>query len=202
MYFQKKKSLKQSVHSYRKPIEIAHFFNYKHITHPYNFRENLVFDIPLIRSVRLSCSPIFSFPFTFNHFPENFKEIMERKDFMEKLDLFYISKFPNLNCNKNPCKFCHYFEFKKRQLQFALDYSRILSYHKYQSLLYKYVSLLPSLLVFYCVSTWCLPHSYVHIAQQRTIDHFSYCYHYKIVEIHHSFKNQKVKIFKSSLQIC
>ena len=109
----------QSVHSYSKPKEIAHFFKYKHVTHPYNFRENLVFDIPLIRSVRLSCSPIFSFPFTFNHFPENFKEIMERKEYMEKLDLFHISKFPNLYCNKNLCKFCHYFQFKKRQLQFA-----------------------------------------------------------------------------------
>ena len=51
----------------------------------YNFREP--FQIPLIKSIMLSSSPIFTFPSVFNHFPEHFKEIMERKDFREKLDM-------------------------------------------------------------------------------------------------------------------
>merc|ERR1711923_57610 len=70
-----------------------------------------------------SSSPIFTFPFVFNHFPEHFKEIMERKDFREKLDMYYIVRFKNPNCIKRNCKFCHYFDYKMKQLNFAISYS-------------------------------------------------------------------------------
>ena len=33
----------QGIHSYRKPREIADFFNITHVSHQYNFRETLAF---------------------------------------------------------------------------------------------------------------------------------------------------------------
>ena len=62
----------QGIHSYRKPREIVDFFNITHVSHHYNFRETLAFQIPLIKSARLSSLPIYYVPFVFNHFPENF----------------------------------------------------------------------------------------------------------------------------------
>ena len=113
----------QGIHSYRKPREIVDFFNITHVSHQYNFRETLAFQIPLIRSIRLSSSPIYYFPFVFNHFPENFKNIMERQDFREALDMYYINRLENPNCRKKYCKFCHYFEYKMKQLNYATSYS-------------------------------------------------------------------------------
>ena len=122
----------QGIHSYRKPREIVDFFNITYVSHQYNFRETLAFQIPLIKSIRLSSSPIFTFPFVFNHFPEHFKEIMERKDFREKLDMYYIDRFKNPNCIKRNCKFCHYFDYKMKQLNFAISYSsKSYSFFKY-----------------------------------------------------------------------
>ena len=122
----------QGIHSYRKPRDIVDFFNITYVNHQYNFRETLAFQIPLIKSIRLSSSPIFTFPFVFNHFPENFKEIMERKDFREKLDMYYINRFKNPNCIKRNCKFCHYFVYKMKQLNFAISYSsKSYSFFKY-----------------------------------------------------------------------
>ena len=62
----------QGIHSYRKPREIVDFFNITHVSHHYNFRETLAFQIPLIKSARLSSLPIYYVPFVFNQFPENF----------------------------------------------------------------------------------------------------------------------------------
>ena len=122
----------QGIHSYRKPREIVDFFNITHVSHQYNFRETLAFQIPLIRSIRLSSSPIYYFPFVFNHFPENFKNIMERQDFREALDMYYINRLENPNCRKKYCKFCHYFEYKMKQLNYATSYSaKSYSFFKY-----------------------------------------------------------------------
>ena len=109
------------LHSYGKPKEIKeYFFKAKDISieHSYNLRDIARFEMPLLKSIRLSSSPIFNFVFVFNSFPHDFKAIMEHKTFIEKHIEYYNSKIPSENCSKKFCKICDHRAFKDRMIQF------------------------------------------------------------------------------------
>ena len=114
-------------------VEEVEYFDNKYVEHAYSLRDTLTFHIPLIKSVRLASAPIFSFPFIFNHFPEPFKEIMERKIFNENLEKYYNDNYFETKCKKKLCKICDLAEYKKRQLSYALNFSRYFAYHQYQN---------------------------------------------------------------------
>ena len=120
-----------NIHSYRKPPELARFFSSRIVSHQYEFRDTLAFHTPLIKSIRLSATPIYSFPYIFNHFKENFKEIMERSIFTEKMMNYYAAKLPSNFCTKRFCKFCDYDKFIKYRNSFACSTSKMLNYHVY-----------------------------------------------------------------------
>ena len=76
----------QSLYSYDKPRDLKMYFEQKTYDHEIHFlRHRVRFDVPLIKSTRLSCSPIFAFPNIYNSFPDDFIHILERKLFLEKL---------------------------------------------------------------------------------------------------------------------
>ena len=98
----------QNVLSYGKPKDIRDLFEEKSYDLDVHFlRYCTSFQIPLVRSIKLSSSPIYVFPSTFNKFPHPFKEIVERRIFLEKLDEHYVKYFENDNCKKKYCKFCN-----------------------------------------------------------------------------------------------
>jgi hypothetical protein len=98
----------QSIHSSYKYKDIREFFEEKHNDFDMHFlRQRVRFQIPLVRSIRLSSSPIYSLPSIYNNFPHDFKESFDQKFFLEKLEEHYVQDFIIDNCRKKICKLCN-----------------------------------------------------------------------------------------------
>ena len=101
----------QNIDSYGKPKSLIRFFDKNVNYFYYNLRYVSRFNIPLVRSIRLSSSPIYAFPSFYNRFPEEFKDIKERNIFLEYLSDYYSKNTFNNDCQKKYCKLCKYKEF-------------------------------------------------------------------------------------------
>ena len=87
--------------------------NYKYC---YLLRDFARFEIPLIKSIRVSHLPQFKFAEIYNNFSGEFKWISERSDLIDKLRNYYHHKYAPSTCTKNICKICC-FEVWKREKQ-------------------------------------------------------------------------------------
>ena len=119
----------QNILSYGKPIDFKNFWEVL-IKDCYPLRNSRNFHIPLVKSVRVSHLPQFKFPEIFNHFPEEFKWIMERKDFIKRLEEFYHLRYKKENCNKRLCKFCSYDAWMEKSLTYIQE-PKTLNYTRY-----------------------------------------------------------------------
>ena len=124
--------LMHNIYSYHKPEFLANTWTLKAIKHNYLLRSPIQFDIPLVRSIRLSSMPQFKFPSVFNSFPGDFQCIMEREDFLTRLYKYYFAKYKIDNCSKRFCKYCSYDLWKKQKLSLRSFSSKPLSYIKYE----------------------------------------------------------------------
>ena len=112
--FWKSTSFMHNIYSYKKPIEFVDFWPLKS-TYNYLLRPHTRFYTPLVKSVRLSHMPQFQFAQIFNNFPDNFKLIMERTDFINHLEEFYPDRYKSSTCNKTLCKFCAFIRWKRER---------------------------------------------------------------------------------------
>ena len=105
----------QNLFSYGKPNDIKDLFEQRKCHFDSHFlRHTIKFQIPLVKSIRLSSSPIYAFPSVYNNFPYEFKEIMERSIFLEKLFCHYSNGFKNEKCKKRFCQFCDISSYYER----------------------------------------------------------------------------------------
>ena len=88
------------IYPHRKPQELLQYFPLKTLNHGHDIRQNETFFVPLIKSKRLSCAPIYAYPSIFNQFLPEFKMIFEYQEFIEQLELHYINLFQSKNCSK------------------------------------------------------------------------------------------------------
>ena len=84
----------------------------------YLFRYSYNFELPLIKNVRLSHLPQFKFAEIFNHFPKDFKWTIERREFLEYLNVFYHQKYEYKDCTKDICKICSYEKWKNERKKY------------------------------------------------------------------------------------
>ena len=121
--------LMHGIYSYKKPEFLSQIWKMKFIKHNYSLRNPLQFEVPLVKSIKLSSLPQFQFPTIFNNFPGDFQYIMERKDFLIRLDKYYSIKYKIDKCSKTLCKYCSYEEWKKRKfinhISFTIDYGYV-----------------------------------------------------------------------------
>ena len=104
----------QNLYSYRKPEVLKGFWEvFSKDCYPLRFAQS--FRLPFVKSVRLSQLPQFKFASVFNQFPEDFKWILEKTEFLEKLRDYYHHKYSNNDCNKRICKICSYKLWKEEQ---------------------------------------------------------------------------------------
>ena len=105
----------QNIYSYRKPKDLVGYFDVR-CDHEniYFLRATIRFEIPLIRSIRLSSSPIYYFATVYNRFPGEFKDNLDRHTFLDKLWEYYCTKYPSEDCDKTFCKFCDAKAYKER----------------------------------------------------------------------------------------
>ena len=121
----------QNIHSYGEPKDLVEYFEVKVSSEvPYNLRDCLKFKLPLVKSIRLSSSPIFSYPFIFNKFSGDFKFVMERKDFLEKLELYFSRFISSKDCKKAFCKICNRKLYLERISRFYTQ-PKTYNYHRY-----------------------------------------------------------------------
>ena len=107
-----------NIYSYKKPIEFVDFWPLKS-TYNYLLRPHTRFYTPLVKSVRLSHMPQFQFAQIFNNFPNDFKLIMERTDFINSLEEFYHDRYKSSTCNKTLCKFCAFIRWKSYKSKYV-----------------------------------------------------------------------------------
>jgi hypothetical protein len=120
----------QNIHSYRRPKEFKDFWEVS-VNEQYYLRNSNRFKIPLVKSVRLSYLPQFKFAEIFNNFPEDFKWILERKDFLLHLEDYYHEKYKYNDCRKKFCKICSFDAWKKRNESF-ITFPKTLDYLRYK----------------------------------------------------------------------
>ena len=121
------------IYPHRKPQELLQYFPLKTLNHGHDIRQSETFFVPLIKSKRLSCAPIYAYPSIFNQFLPEFKMIFEYHEFLEQLELHYINLFQSKNCSKKIiCKYCSYKDFKKRRQQYRENFIKPnCDYHRY-----------------------------------------------------------------------
>ena len=137
-----------NIYSYKKPIEFVDFWPLKS-TYNYLLRPHTRFYTPLVKSVRLSHMPQFQFAQIFNNFPDNFKLIMERTDFINHLEEFYHDRYKSSTCNKTLCKFCAFIRWKSYKSKYVCS-PKTFSYVKctIKSLVFNLISFYVSMLQF------------------------------------------------------
>ena len=118
-----------NIYSYKKPKELVDFWPLT-ISNDYLLRSSIRFQLPLVKTVRLSYMPQFKFPSLFNNFPADFKLILERSDFNHYLEEFYHKKYSSMNCKKTFCKFCAFNEWKLHKAKYAISHKSY-SYIRY-----------------------------------------------------------------------
>ena len=119
-----------NVYSYNHPKEFAEYWSTNAFLHEYSLRYSIRFDLPLVKSIRLSQLPLFKFAQIYNNFPEDFKTIMERKEFVSKLEDFYGKQFKNESCNNLFCKMCSYESWLNHRNNYIV-FPKTLNYIKY-----------------------------------------------------------------------
>ena len=108
-----------NIYSYKKPKELVDFWPLT-ISNDYLLRSSIRFQLPLVKTVRLSYMPQFKFPSLFNNFPGDFKFTLERSDFYHHLEEYYNKKYLLINCKKIFCKFCAFKEWKLHKAKYAV----------------------------------------------------------------------------------
>ena len=119
-----------NVYSYNHPKEFAEYWSTNAFLHEYSLRYSIRFDLPLVKSIRLSQLPLFKFAQIYNNFPEDFKTIMERKEFVSKLEDFYGKQFKNESCNNLFCRMCSYESWLNHRNNYIV-FPKTLNYIKY-----------------------------------------------------------------------
>ena len=125
-----------NVYSYNHPKEFAEYWSTNAFLHEYSLRYLIRFDLPLVKSIRLSQLPLFKFAQIYNNFPEDFKTIMERKEFVSKLEDFYGKQFKNESCNNLFCRMCSYESWLNHRNNYIV-FPKTLNYIKYQITVFK-----------------------------------------------------------------
>ena len=111
-----------NIYSYKIPKEFASYWSTSTNTCEYGyslrFRYITRFELPLVKSIRVSQLPLFKFAEIYNNFPKDLKLIMERKDFVRELEYFYNNQFQNINCINKFCKMCSYETWLNHRYEF------------------------------------------------------------------------------------
>ena len=116
------------IYTYGKPKEMSSWFKVKLSDTNYNIRNVLRFEIPIVKSQRLSSSPIFYFCAYFNETEFDSKAESDKKVFKYELEKYFFQSLANSQCKKEFCKVCrpeeyytrprHFLIFKKNELFF------------------------------------------------------------------------------------
>ena len=118
------------IHSDNIPKEFAKYFRLRYTEHAFILRDCIRVEIPVIKNLRLSSSPIFKFVCIFNNFSEEFKLLREKKKFILGLNNYYRKKIKSTTCRKRFCRICDPYQFSKRQRSFLI-FGKVYNYYRY-----------------------------------------------------------------------
>ena len=105
--------------SYGKPDCVAGNWTDRQRFCDYNFRDDTEIFVPRLKSDRIARHPLFSFATTFNNFPEEYKSILEREDFLREHKKHFFKKQDFNVCEKPLCKICDEEGVRERIFNFA-----------------------------------------------------------------------------------
>ena len=116
-----------------KPKQYTDLWKIEYSSHAYYLCEAdyARFNMPLIKSIRISQLPLFKYPEIYNNFPEPFKTTCEVSDFKFALEQYYHKKYPFDRCNYNNCKFCDFNSYINQRKKYFTSVPKVSSYKKY-----------------------------------------------------------------------
>ena len=107
--------LMHKIYLHNSPSHMSSYFSLKNYHHSYLLRKNTRYEIPLIKSIRLTTCPIFQYAITFNNFPLDIKFSWDRSHFLEQINNFFYSDYKSDECTKQFCKICDPVSYKMKQ---------------------------------------------------------------------------------------